>query len=95
MHESAVRPYAEAHGRAILTGDLEHALADLTQEVRDNLIALPEPLTSSEVMSIKAADDESVVAHIRYTGGDAEEVTVRSVWKQLGGRPMIVEATLA
>jgi hypothetical protein len=52
--------------------------------------ALPQPVTSADVLSVDAGDSESV-AMIRYSG-DAGEVTIRSRRQDEGGRHVIVHA---
>ncbi len=98
MDEQTVRPFAEAHGAAIVAGDMAHAVADFDEALRPHIgpvaAALPQPTTGAEIVSIEPGDDDSSVIHIRYSGADAE-TTVRSVWKQVGDRPLIVEAAPA
>src|SRR5437763_12472861 len=99
MDELTFRAFAEAHGAAIVAGDIEHAMADLSDEVRGYLApsaaAFPDPTTAAEVVSFESVNDDSAVVHIRYTGEGAQSTTVRSVWKQIGDRPIVVEAALA
>ena len=49
--------------------------------------------TSADIVSVESADDAAVVV-IRYSG-TGTETTIRSVWKQVGERPLIVEAAPA
>jgi hypothetical protein len=97
MDEQTVRPYAEAHGKAIVDGDTAHAVADFEPSLRPHIAAvaatLPQPTTGAEIVSIAPSGDEAVI-HIRYSGAD-KETTIRSVWKQVGERPLIVEAAPA
>jgi hypothetical protein len=100
VDESTVRRFAEDHGAAIVAGDIERAMADLTDEVRGYLAsiaaAFPQPTTRSEVdVSIQPREDDSMVVLVRYAGEDTQSFTVRSVWKQIGDRPIVVEAALA
>ena len=97
MDEQTVRPYAEAHAAAIAGEDVDHAVADLDEPLRAPMASMIAQLssvtTSADVVSVKPADDAAIVV-IRYSGTGAE-TTIRSVWKQVGGRPLIVEAAPA
>ena len=94
MDEQTVRPYAEAHGAAVVAGDMAHVLADIDPDLHPHMgpvvDALPKPTTGAEVVSVEPGDQAAVVL-IRYSGADSETV-VRSVWEDRGGRPLIVEA---
>ncbi len=94
MDEDTLRSYAEAHGKAVVDGDIPHLMADMTPEAQAGMNdlgrALPRPTTQADVRSIEI-DGDSAVVHIRYSGGE-REVTIRSVWRQEGERPLIVEA---
>lgn len=93
MDDQTVRPYAEAHGAAVLAGDTAHVLADFDPDLHPRLglvgAALPQPTTGAEVVSIEPGEQAAVVL-IRYSGADSNTV-VRSVWEDRGGRPLIVE----
>ena len=97
LDDAAVRPYADAHAAAVVAGDMQHVLSDMTPEAQAAAgpvaQALPRPTTSADVVSVEP-DGEAAVVHIRYRGADSE-VTVRSVWQQVGERPLIVEAAPA
>ena len=97
MDEQTVRPYAEAHAAAIAGGDVDHAVADLDDLLRapmaSSIAQLSSVTTSADVVSVEPADDAAVVV-IRYSG-TGTETTIRSVWKQVGDRPLIVEAAPA
>ena len=97
MDEQTVRPYAEAHAAAIAGEDVDHAVADLDEPLRAPMASMIAQLssvtTSADVMSVEPADDAAVVV-IRYSG-TGTETTIRSVWKHVGGRPLIVEAAPA
>jgi hypothetical protein len=93
MDESAVREHAERHGRALVTGELAVAGADLSEQVKPKASSvmkrLPAPLSVAEVISVEPAS-EGYAALIRYSGGE-EETVVRSIWVEVDGRPVIVE----
>ena len=97
MDEQTVRPYAEAHAAAIASGDVDDAVADLDDPLRAPMASMVAQLssvtTSADIVSVEPADDAAVVV-IRYSG-TGTETTIRSVWKQVGGRPLIVEAAPA
>ena len=93
MDEAKVREHAEAHGQAVVAGDLNKAGQDLTKEgmkAAGNVMPkLPRPVTSAEVVGIEESGSDTVVL-IRYAGEDSE-ATVRSQWADRDGRPMIVD----
>ena len=97
MDEQTVRPYAEAHATAIAGEDIDHAVADLDEPLRAPMASMIAQLssvtTSADVVSVEPAGDAAVVV-IRYSGQDTE-TTIRSVWKQVAERPLIVEAAPA
>jgi hypothetical protein len=97
MDESQVREHAEAHGKNVVAGDLRSAGADLTttgmKDAGTVMPQLPRPVTSSEILSVEAADDRYVVK-IRY-GGEPADVTVESQWAEHDGKPMIVGMSVA
>lgn len=92
MDESTVKQHAEAHGNAVVAGDLRTAGADLTPEVASQaqtvMGQLPRPTTGAEVLKVESAGDDAVRAHILYKGSDSE-TTVISTWADRDGRPMI------
>ena len=47
-------------------------------------------MTSAKVVSVEFGDDETV-AQIHYAG-DTSEVTIQSHWRDVDGRPTIVQA---
>jgi hypothetical protein len=63
---------------------------ELQPQVPQLVQSLPQPVTAAEVLSVDVGASESV-AMIRYSG-DAGAVTVRSLWQDQGGRPVIVHA---
>ncbi len=93
MDEGTVREHAEAHGAALVAGDLRTAGSDLTPEMQalapKVMAQFPKKVTAAEVVSVEVTGDESVV-QARYSGDDAE-VTVESRWAERDGRPKIVD----
>ncbi len=76
-------------------GTWRRVAADFSDELHPQLpqlaSALPQPVTSAEVLSVDIGDSQSV-AMIRYSG-DSSALTVRSHWENLGGaHPVIVHA---
>lgn len=91
MDEQTIRPYAEAHAKAVVDNDIAHLLSDFPETMHPQLGAiagaLPQPVTAAEVASVEVeVEGDSAVVHIRYEGPD-RSVTVRSVWS--GERPQI------
>ncbi len=97
MDEASVREHAQAHGQAMVEGDINRAGSDLTKEAMATIgpvmKAMPRPVTNAEIQKVEAAGDEFIV-DIRYTGDDSE-VTVRSRWIEESGRPKVAEASIA
>jgi hypothetical protein len=92
MDESSVREHVREHGEIVVRGDLDALLADFSEELRPQVPqlaqVLPQPVTSAEVLNVEVGDAESV-ALIRYSGDDGD-VTIRSRWQEIDGRPVIV-----
>ena len=93
MEESSVREHAEAHGQALVDGDLRKAGSDLTPEMQavagDVMAHFPRKVATAEVVSVETGGEEAVV-RARYAGDDTE-VTVESRWAERDGRPKIVD----
>ncbi len=93
MDELAVRTHAEAHGNAIIEGDLRRAGGDLTPEAQaqapDVMSNFPKKVESAEVVSLNV-DGEEAVVQARYAG-EGKEVTVESRWGDRDGRPKILD----
>ena len=91
MDETTVREHAEAHGKAVIDGDLGRAASDLTDEAKQQAPAvmkqLPSPAKSVSVESLSTEGDR-VVAVLQYAGDD-HSATVESRWIDQNGRPMI------
>jgi hypothetical protein len=93
MDKSRIREHAERHGRAVVTGQLAVAAGDLSEQIKPKASSimkrLPSPLSVAEVTSVEPASS-GYVAVIRYSGAE-EQVSVRSTWAEIDGRPLIVE----
>jgi hypothetical protein len=92
MDEGSVRRHAEAHGRAVVAGDLRTAARDLHGDARSQaqgvMEAIPDDVSAAEVTSI-AAEGNACLVLTRYSGATSETV-VRARWAERDGRPMIV-----
>lgn len=97
MDEQTVHEYARYHMMAILSGDREGALSDLTDEAREQagpvFAALPAKVEESELMEV-IRDGDQFSININYTGGD-NDVVVETVWEEREGKPKIVGIRLA
>src|SRR3712207_2355741 len=93
MDEQAVRTHAEAHGNALVEGDLRKAGSDLTPEAQaqapDVMSNFPKRVESAEVVSLDVQGEEAVV-QARYSG-EGKEITVESRWGERDGRPKILD----
>jgi hypothetical protein len=94
MDEQKTRSQIQEHADAVVRGDMDAVTADFSEELRPQVPqigqALPLPVKAAEVLGIEIGEDESV-AEIQYSG-DSGEVTIRSHWRSIDGRPTIVGA---
>jgi hypothetical protein len=96
MDTDQVRSFAQAHGEAVVRGDMDAIFADIAPDVQEAFRAtgpppgLPKVVTAAHAAEVEA-DGDSAVAAIVYTGDDGRVVTVRSRWEPRGERPMITE----
>lgn len=92
MDEAKARDHVQAHADAVARGDMESVTNDFIEEMRAQVPelakSLPLPVKSAEVLSVEVGEAEAV-ALIRYTG-ESGQVTIRSHWREVGGRPSIV-----
>jgi hypothetical protein len=92
MDEQKTRSHVQEHADAVVRGDMDAVIADFAEELRPQVPqiaqSLPQPVTAAEVLSVEVGDPESV-AEIRYTG-ESGNVTIRSRWREVDGRPSIV-----
>lgn len=93
MDDSKVRERAEAHGNAVVAGDLRRAAADLTDDAKAQapgvMKQIPQPASEAAIEEVRAEGDE-YVARIRYSKGD-ESTTVASRWGERDGEPKIID----
>ena len=94
MDDQQTRDQIEQHAAAVVRGDMDAVVADFTAGLRPHVPeiarALPQPVTSADLLSVDVGSTESV-AMIRYSG-QSGGVTVRSRWQDEGGRAVIVHA---
>ena len=93
MDETKVREAAQAHGDAVVRGDLKAAGHDLTREAvgaaKEVMGRLPQPVQHAECFDV-AEQDGTFVAQIRYRG-ESDEKVVESRWEDRDGTPRIVD----
>ncbi|MDQ4144153.1 MAG: hypothetical protein M3198_10505 [Actinomycetota bacterium] len=91
VDENTIRQHAEAHGQAVVAGDLRKASSDLNDEAKQQaptvMKSLPRPTTSASVEDVTAEGD-AFVARILYSGENSK-ATVASRWVEENGRPVI------
>ena len=96
MDEAVVRERAQAHGDAVVAGDLRSAGADLDKaamaKAGEVMPQLPKPLSAAEIVSVSSSDDQMTV-EIAYKG-DADTVKVASVWAERDGAPKIIDLSV-
>ena len=94
MDENQTKEQIHSHADAVQRGDFDAVIADFTEELQAQApqIAqtLPQPVTAANVVNIDFGDDEAV-ALIHYAG-NVSEITVCSHWREVDGRPLIVDA---
>jgi hypothetical protein len=95
MDEPAVREHAQAFCDALVAGDIDRAIGDLSNELRRNvgevLALLPLPANDASVESVEHGGAAyGVVIRLQ---GETEEVQIQTRWKDRDGRPTIVEAS--
>ena len=93
MDEQTVRTAAEAFGQALVDGDIDRAIGDLSPELRRNpgevIALLPLPITQVTVESIDhAGKAENARLHLVGESGESQILTR---WKDRDGRQVIVE----
>jgi hypothetical protein len=95
MDEQDVRTHAQAHLDALVAGDVDRAIQDLSTELRSNLgeimAMLPLPLTSAAIESVDMAGTGYVA--VLHLVGETAESRLETRWKDRAGRPTIVEAS--
>ena len=94
MDEAQTKDTIQRHAAAVEAGDWDTVIGDLSNELQAQAAqivqSLPQPVTSASVISVEVGDDETV-AQIQYAG-DTSEVTIQSHWRDVDGRPTIVQA---
>jgi hypothetical protein len=95
LTEDEVREHAMAFGDALVAGEVDRAIQDLSDELRRNLgevlALLPLPAKEATVESIDhSGSGYNVVLRLV---GDTTEVQIQTRWKERDGRPRIVEAS--
>jgi hypothetical protein len=92
MDESKTRAVIQEHADAVVRGDMDAVIADFSEELRPQVPQLaqqlPQPVTEADVLSVEVGEEESV-AMIRY-GGESNEVTIRTRWREIDDRPQII-----
>lgn len=95
MEEPAVRAHAEALGAAIVAGDIDRAIQDFSNELRQHIgeviSLLPLPAREATVDSVERGGT-GFIAVIRLVG-ETDEVTVQTRWKERDGVPKVVEVS--
>ena len=95
MHDDDVREHAQALCDALVSGDVDRAIADFSEQLRRNLgevlALLPLPATEASVESVEhGASGYNVTLRVV---GDSDEVEVQTRWKDRDGEPTVVEAS--
>lgn len=95
MDAEEVRSHAQAYCDALLAGNVDQAIEELSKELHQHvgelISQIPLPLTEAEVESVEQGA-HAVVAVLRLVG-ETETVKVETRWKERDGKPTIVEAS--
>jgi hypothetical protein len=96
MDEQMVRDHAQAHLDALVGGDVDRAIQDLSTELQRNLgeimAMLPLPLTAADIESVQMGG--SSYTAVLHLVGETTESRLETRWKDRDGRPTIIEASL-
>jgi hypothetical protein len=95
MDEAALKERAQSLCDALVTGDIELATQDFSEELRRNLgevlSLLPLPANTASVDSVDhTGSGYNVVLRLV---GETEEVLIQTRWKDRDGRPTLIEAS--
>jgi hypothetical protein len=95
MDEPAVREHAQAFCDALVSGDVDRAIAHFSEELKRNLgevlALLPLPATEATIQSVEAGGAGYNV--ILRLVGESDEVEIQTRWKDRDGEPRIVETS--
>jgi hypothetical protein len=95
MDAEEVRSHAQAYCDALLAGNIDQAIEELSKELHQHvgelISQIPLPLTEAEVESVEQGA-HAVVAVLRLVG-ENDTVKVETRWKERDGKPTIVEAS--
>jgi hypothetical protein len=95
MDEADVRERAQAMCDALVAGDVDRAIADVSDELRRNLgeviALLPLPASDVSIESIERSGPGFNVV-LRLVG-ETDEAQVQTRWKDRDGGPTMVEAS--
>ncbi len=95
MDEGTVRERAQVLCDALVAGDVDRAIGELSDELRRNLgevlAMLPLPAQEATIESIERGSSSFVVV-VRLLGESAED-RVQTRWKDRGGAAKVVEAS--
>jgi hypothetical protein len=96
MDEATIRQRAEAHGGAVVKGDMRSAGKDLSPEAvaqaPEVMKNLPKQLERATVIRIRE-EDSAYDTYISYEGPDSEVIVV-SRWEERDGEPTITNLSL-
>ena len=94
MDEANTKDTIQRHAEAVEAGDFDTVIGDLSKELQAHaaeiVASLPQPVTSAKVLNVDFGAEETV-ARINYAG-DTSAVTIQSHWRDVDGRPTIVQA---
>jgi len=96
MEEQDIRTHAEAVCAALVAGDVERVIEELSQELRQHLgeviALLPLPASEATVETIERGGGSGYTVVLRVVG-ETETIQLQTRWKDRAGSPTIVEAS--
>ncbi|MFF7333452.1 hypothetical protein [Streptomyces sp. NPDC008150] len=94
MDTAGLSPYVQAHLDAVKRNDIGAVTEDFAPVLRPFLSgivgSLPAVIAATENLSIEADGEQAIVLN-RLVGDNGVTIMMRSVWRQVDGRPRIVD----
>jgi len=95
MDEEVVRQHAQRMCDALVAGDVDRAISDVSDELQRNLGEviglLPLPVTAADVEAVERTGSGFIA--ILHLVGESAEDRVQTRWKDRDGQPTVVEVS--
>jgi len=97
MDEQAVRASAQSMADALVAGDVDSAIAYLSDELKRNLgevvAMLPLPATEAEIVSVEQTGGGAATIVVLRLVGETAEDELQTRWKDRDEGPRVVEVS--